>query len=153
MSIETTFTKEQHRQMAVSLFNRTWDLMDKADRTEDEELEMIHIAHTSRYHWGVVGDHVNWSRGEWQISRMYALIGAGEAALKHALANKRIHDHYQLTGFDAAFVAEALARAYHLLGETEHMKAHLAYAHQQAAHIEKESDRDYVLAELATISG
>ena len=45
---------------------------------------MIHAAHASRYHWGEVGDDVNLARGEWQCSRVYAVLGRGEPALWHA---------------------------------------------------------------------
>ena len=60
--------EEWHRKQAVSNFNRTWDLIDKQDRTFEEDMEMIHTAHASRFHWGVIGQAVNFARGEWQIA-------------------------------------------------------------------------------------
>jgi hypothetical protein len=30
----------------------TWDLIDNENRTDGEVLCMIHLAHTSGYHWG-----------------------------------------------------------------------------------------------------
>ncbi|URM33597.1 hypothetical protein LLY41_03775 [Cytobacillus firmus] len=57
--------KDEHKKLAISLFNKVWDLMENPDRTEEENLEMIHMVHTSRYHWGIVGQPVNLSRGEW----------------------------------------------------------------------------------------
>jgi hypothetical protein len=42
------FIKEEwHRKQAVENFNKTWDLIDKKERTKEEDLEMIHTAHTS----------------------------------------------------------------------------------------------------------
>jgi len=38
-----------HRKMAVDYFNSTWDLMNRADRSEEDTLKMIHMAHASRY--------------------------------------------------------------------------------------------------------
>src|ERR1700693_6097609 len=58
--------------------------MDKPDRTRDEEDEMLHAAHASRYHWGVVGQAENRARGEWQISRVYTVLGRGGAAVAPA---------------------------------------------------------------------
>ncbi|WEG16825.1 hypothetical protein PQ478_20325 [Alkalihalophilus pseudofirmus] len=144
-------TKEQHRELAVNLLNQTRKLINKQHRTEDEDLEMIHSAQASSYHWRLTGNYINWSRGEWLTSRVYATLGSGEEALRHAEANKRIAEKYMLSGYDAALVAEALARAYQLLGETEYAKAHLAQAHKLAAAIEKESDRQHILSELNTI--
>lgn len=43
---------EFHKKMAVELFNATWDLMDKKDRTKEDNDAMIHSAHASRYHCG-----------------------------------------------------------------------------------------------------
>src|SRR3954468_10384571 len=40
-----------HRRSGVDLFNYTWTLIEKADRTEAETDEMIHAAHASRWHW------------------------------------------------------------------------------------------------------
>ena len=52
---KTTMTKkgqfdelEWHRKTAVKLFNATWDLIDKKDRTIEDNDEMIHSAHSSR---------------------------------------------------------------------------------------------------------
>src|SRR6478736_3842806 len=65
------------RQLAVDLFNHTWELLDKADRTAADNDEMIHSAHASRFHWGEVPDHEpgNVARGEWLCSRVYAVLG------------------------------------------------------------------------------
>ena len=66
-----------HKKQAVSLFNSTWDLIDKKERSKQEEIEMIHMAHASRYHWGQIGGAVEKARGEWQISRVYAVFRQG----------------------------------------------------------------------------
>ena len=42
---------------------------------------MLHAAHASRFHWGEVGEPVNFARGEWQISRVYAVLGRPEPAI------------------------------------------------------------------------
>jgi hypothetical protein len=34
-------TREVHERLAKSLFNSTWDLLEKKDRTEDDEVAMI----------------------------------------------------------------------------------------------------------------
>lgn len=76
--------KEEHKKFAIDTFNKTWGFIDKQDRSLDEYLEMIHLAHTSRYHWGFAGNELNKARGEWQISRVYSLLGMGESSLKQA---------------------------------------------------------------------
>lgn len=39
-----------HRQLGIDLFNHTWELLDKPNRTRDEDDAMIHAAHASRFH-------------------------------------------------------------------------------------------------------
>jgi len=41
---------EIHEKIAKETFNKTWDYLDKKDRTDEDNLNMIHTAHTSRYH-------------------------------------------------------------------------------------------------------
>ena len=60
--------RQWHRKMAAELFNSTWDLIAKKNRTKDEDDQMIHMAYASRYHWSVVGGPKEAAIGEWQIS-------------------------------------------------------------------------------------
>src|SRR6056297_3383811 len=78
-----TISTEVHKKLAMDTFNKTWDLLDKTNRSEAENIEMIHTAHASRYHWGQVGTPLEFQRGEWQISRVYAVLEMGESALYH----------------------------------------------------------------------
>ena len=55
------------RALAVGLFNHTWTLLENPNRTPEQDDEMLHAAHASRYHWGEVGEPVNLARGEWQV--------------------------------------------------------------------------------------
>ena len=68
-----------HRRLGVDLFNFTWTLIEKADRTPAETDEMIHAAHASRYHWSKAGTNANLGRGEWQIARVYSVLGSRRA--------------------------------------------------------------------------
>ena len=70
---------EYHREEAVKCFNGTWDLIDNKNRTHADDVNMIHMAHASRYHWGQIGTALEFSRGEWQISRVYSLLRMGRA--------------------------------------------------------------------------
>ena len=45
---------------------------------------MIHCAHASAYHWLQVGTPANRARSEWQCSRVHAILGHVEPALRHA---------------------------------------------------------------------
>ena len=45
-----TAEQQWHRTFATSLFNLTWDLLDKADRTPEDDDRMVYAAHASRFH-------------------------------------------------------------------------------------------------------
>src|SRR3954454_12372533 len=98
------------RRWAKELFNQVWTLLDQEDRTPADDAEMIHAVHASCFHWRV-GEPVNAVRGEWQCSRVYAVLDRAEPALYHARRALALCRDHGIGGFDLAFVYEALARA------------------------------------------
>ena len=42
----------EKRELAKMLFGRVWTLLETEERTREQEDEMIHAAHASRFHWG-----------------------------------------------------------------------------------------------------
>lgn len=147
----TEITPELHKKLGISLFNQVWDLIDKADRSEDETESMINAAHASLYHWMQVGEPVNFARGEWQVSRVYSLAGRAEPALHHAANSLRICLQNSIGDFDLAFAYEAMARAYALAGNKQKTKENVDLAMAASGSIREKEDRDYLLRELNTI--
>ena len=143
--------KTVHRQMAIELFNLTWDLMDKPDRTQAETDHMINAAHASRYHWEIAGEAVNIARGEWQISRVYSVVGRAEPCLYHAERCLHVTLENNLVDFDLAFAYEAMARACHLAGDPLETARFITLAEEAGEKIEGKEDRDYFFRELNTI--
>ena len=99
-----------HRALAVDLFNHVWTLLEMPSRTPMQDDEMIHAAHASRHHWGVVGEPANLARGEWQCSRVYSVLGRAEPALWHARRCLAICEEHGIGDWDIAFAWEAIAR-------------------------------------------
>jgi hypothetical protein len=140
-----------HRQWAVQLFNRVWELMDMEKRDQEDTDEMIHAVHASRYHWGMVGAPVNLARGEWQISRVYSVLQRPEPALYHARRCLEICLENKIGDFDLAFAYEALARASMVAGNPTEKTKYLELAHHVAAAVTEEDDRQILLNDLGTI--
>ena len=143
--------QEPHRSFATSLFNLTWDLLDKEGRTQEEDDTMIHAAHASRYHWDQIGTPLEFERGEWQISRVYSVLGHAEAALYHGQRCLEICQENDIADFDLAFAYEALARAHAVAGQGAKSREYIERADEAAQQIEEESTRDYFLSELQTV--
>jgi hypothetical protein len=144
-------TEETHKKFAVGLFNSTWNLMDKKDRTKEEDDKMIHSAHASRFHWGEIGKPLHFERGEWQISRVYSILKRSEPALYHANRCLEICKENNIGDFDIAFAYEAMARAFAISGDKTEFQKYTKLAKEAGEQIKKKEDRDYFFGELKTI--
>ncbi|NHJ41401.1 MAG: hypothetical protein FK731_15325 [Asgard group archaeon] len=144
-------TNDIHKKLAVDAYNKTWALIDKKDKSQEEIDEMIHIAHASRYHWGKIGEPMHFERGEWQISRVYSLINQPESALYHAKRCLDICLENNIGDFDIAFAYEAMARANAVAGKTKEKDVFLQKAREAAENIKKKEDKEYFLTELESI--
>jgi DNA-binding transcriptional MerR regulator len=140
------------RALAVGLFNHTWTLLENADRTAEETDEMIHAAHASRYHWGEVGERVNLARGEWQCSRVYAVLGRGEPALWHARRCLEMTEaNPDREDWDVAAAYEAMARALAVNGDLRAAADWKARAQAACDAISEDDEREVVAQDIATL--
>ena len=148
-----TVEPETHRRLGVDLFNKAWTLMEKSDRTPEDDDELIHCAHASAYHWLQVGTPANRARSEWQCSRVYAILGRAEPALHHAQRCLEICEAAPdaLEEWDLPFAYEALARAHAVAGNAAETLRFLELGRSGAAGIADEDDRALLDADLATI--
>jgi hypothetical protein len=144
---------EFHEKMAKDCFNKTWDLLDKSERNQEEENEMVHTAHASRYHWGVLvnnekGTPVNLQRGEWQIAHVYTVIKRAEPALYHAKTCLRVTEDHDIGDFDLAFAYECMARAMALAKNKDDFERYFKLAKDASQKIKQKEDREFFLEEL-----
>jgi hypothetical protein len=132
-----------HRSLGVELFNQTWGLMDKTDRTPSEDATMLEFAHASAYHWSFCGTVVNQQRGYWLISRVYAVLGIPDASLLFAKLCRESTESglSEMEDFDIAFSFEVLARAYALNGELKKTAEMFKSAIEAGNLIKDEEDR------------
>ena len=145
-----------HRQLGVDLYNSTWALIEKADRTAAETDEMIHRAHASRWHWARVGKDVNLARGEWLCSRVYATLGRGEPALWHARRCVEINEALSADAresWDLPTAYEAMARASFAAGDPASGALWKAKATAALEGIGDADDREQIAQDLATLPG
>lgn len=143
--------KEIHKELAIEFFNLTWDLIDQEKKDQPTIDRMIHAAHASRYHWEVAGGPVNIARGEWLISRVYALLQRTEPCLYHADRCLKITLENDLEGFDLAFAYEAMARGSDLAGDEVETAKYTSLAEEAGTKITETEDREYFFSELKTI--
>jgi hypothetical protein len=144
--------RETERRLAAGLFNDTWRLLDLPKRRPEQDDEMIHAAHASRYHWGNVGEPVTHARGEWLCSRVYAVLGRAEPAMWHAhRCLELLNEFGGAEDWDEAAACEGLARAYSIAGDKAQKDAWLARAREALKAIASPDDRQPIEDDLKTI--
>jgi len=141
------------RQIAAALFNHVWTLLNKLERSVEDDDEMVHAAHASAYHWLDVGNAANRARSEWQCSRVYAVLGRAEPSLHHA--RRCLHFVESSSGemeeWDLPAAYEALARAHAVAGDRAEMERYRALGLEAIAKVADEEDRAPIESDLAGI--
>jgi hypothetical protein len=144
---------EAHKHFSKHCFNRAWDLIDQPNRTPEDNERMIHLAHASIWHWSERSDCTakNLSIGYWQLSRVYALVGAGNDSAKYAriCLEKSPKDD----SFSLGYAYEALARAETIQGNTAKAKEHHAEASRLAETIDDAESKQMLLSDLNGMLG
>ena len=154
MAEEKKYTEQEwHKRAAITLFNLVWSLLDKKDRTKQEDDKMVHAVHASRFHWGEIGTSVEFERGEWQISRVYSVLKRSQSALYHAETCLGICKENNIGDFDIAFAYEAMARAHAVAGDKSDCEKYIKLAKEAGEQIEKKEDKDLFFGDLKTVPG
>ena len=136
------------RQLGVDLFNEVWRLME----TREDDERMVNAAHASAFHWAAAPEckPENRARSEWQISRVYTVLGRGEPAVWHAQRCLEWCESAGIDDWDLAYAYEALARA-HAVSGTGEAGAWKAKAREAGDAIADPEDREHFEEDYATL--
>ena len=151
MSNESPLETTEHRQIAVALFNRSWELLDKDPRTDADNAEMLTAAFTSRYHWRQIGEPKHFSVSDWQVSRVAAVLGYPDLAEEYGRRSLEVASQAGLRPFYVGYAYEALARAARLAGNRAVFAKHLAAAQEMLDQVEDAGERNLLTADLAEL--
>lgn len=135
-----------HKSIAAQTYNACWDLLERP-RTSAEDLTLVGLAYTSRYHWLVVGGPQEWAISDWMVSRVCAATGHVALAIAHAHA---AHAH-DMQGFPAWLIAslhEGSARAALASGDITGCDAAIANARHWLAKESNAEDATYIQQQL-----
>lgn len=140
-----------HRHFAADCFNRTWELIERKDRTGAETEAMVLCAMASLWHWTQRRDCTDRNRsiGHWQVSRAWALAGNGAGALHHA--ERALDLAAGSPPFYIAYAHEAAARAAQVLGDAALAAGHLDQAQRLAADVTDAQERQWLEADLQSL--
>lgn len=134
---------QAHRWFAVSCNNMAWDLLENGNRSHDETEQMIHLAHTSAYHWGETGAPINRLRAYCLLANVHAAAGHDVLAVRFAEDCMRLTEESPegMQDWDRAFALDAMARACASNGLMEEAKKYRERARDAGEAIADEADR------------
>ena len=146
-------TQTAHQFFAAQCFNAAWDLMEKSNRSPEEDEEMLRLNLASHWHWTQRDDYSAKAKStaHWQTSRIYALLSQDENARRYAHLCLQASQDQGIAPFYLAYAYEALARAESVAGNKKEMTHYLDEAHQIANTIAKSNSKQQLLDDLATI--
>ncbi len=146
-----TYTLEEaHKHFAKSINGRVWELLEKPDRSQADNDEMLHAAHACTYHWKWIGTAVHQQRGEWLISHIHAVLGHANEALRYAERCFELTQMHKevMKDFDIAYAFEGLARAHAMLGDQKMAEEFLYLAEQAGNGIANEEDKSIFMSDF-----
>ncbi len=141
-----------HRTFAPRAFNQTWALLDLDEPTREEEEEMLASSFAQRYHWYQAGTPRQRAIADWQVSRVAAVLGYADLALRFGERSLATCLDNDLDAFVTGFAHEAIARAAADVDDIETFTEHLEAARVKLADIEDPEDRDVLEADLTEMS-
>ena len=151
MTDEKMTMDEFHKKIAITTNNGIWPTLDKEDPTKEELDDALHMAHTSMYHWSIIGQPINKARAHYMIARVYCKLGWFDPALYHAEQCLRITEATGVGDFDLAFAYEVLARAYSMGGKASECKKYYDLAKKATDAIKGQEDRKICQSELDNV--
>ena len=142
-----------HKQLAATCFNQVWDLLEKENRTPEEQEQMIHLCHSSFWHWTQADEctEQNLSIGYWQLSRVYAVVGQGENALNYAKRCISVSEEAGLAPFYIGYGYEAAARACIVLGQYDESQRYKESAYEYAEKMTDVESKKLLVSDLESL--
>jgi hypothetical protein len=140
-----------HKYFAAECFNKAWDLIEKTERTPEEDRLMVALNQASLFHWLNRADCTseNLSVGFWQASRIQALLGSADDARRQAETS--LSYSQSLEPFYVGYAYEALARAEFMAGNSAKGDEHLQSAQRHAANVESADRKTMLLKDLDSL--
>jgi hypothetical protein len=137
---------------APMAFNEAWQLLDLAEPSREDEEAMLAASFAQRYHWYQVGTPRNLAIADWQVSRVAAVLGYADLALRFGERSLATCLDNDLDASVTGFAHEAIARAAADVDDVEMFTEHLEAAKEKLAEIEDPEERDTLEADLAEMS-
>ncbi len=142
-----------HRAFAIEAFNRSWELLETENRTDDQDAELLSAAFASRWHWQHAGGVEQLALGDHQIAKSAAVVGLGDLSARFARRAWNVAEVHQWTDWKRAAMAEGMARACVAQGDDAGRDHWFAVARDALATVADAEDREVVESQLVELPG
>jgi hypothetical protein len=141
-----------HRFFSATCFNRTWELLDKTERSAEEHEDLIACALASLWHWRQRPDcgRRNLSIGFWQVSRVYAVLGQAQNAWRYGELCLKVSEGEE--PFYLGYAYEALARAAKMAGDNELSRQYRRHGEELAGQLPDGEEREMLTKDLHSLA-
>ncbi len=141
-----------HRFFSAACFNGVWELLERPNRTPDDDVRLLAAAHASLWHWLQRPDCTprNLSVGYWLLSRAYAVLGNAVEARRYGSLS--LDAAAQEPPFYQGYAHEALARAARSAGDSQLAERHLAEARRFAEEVTESEERTMLESDLQQLA-
>jgi hypothetical protein len=139
------------RELATALFNRCWELLEST-RDESDDIELLTVAFSSRYHWLIAGDTEQWIVSDWMVARAAAAVGSAALSILFAKRAHSAAQENQTPDWLVASTAEGVARAYAASGDVEEFNHWSALATRLVGAIADPDDQSLIASQLDEIT-
>jgi hypothetical protein len=144
-------TSIDDKALASRLFNRCWELLEQDERSEDDNVELLTSALTSRFHWLNAGGPEQLIVSDWMVARAAGAAGSPDTALRFALRAYEAARASESPDWLVASSAEGVARAYAVGHNVEEFTNWAALAGRLAEVIVDTENKTLIESQLADI--
>jgi hypothetical protein len=145
-------SNEAIRELAKAANGRSWELLAKADRSPEEDDQLVEAAYASLYCWRQVGSEVNLQRGLWLVAHTFTVLGDSTRAVRYAESCLALTEEHkvELKDFDVAYAYEGISRALALAGKDEPAKEYHAAAREAGERISDQEDKGIFMSDFSS---
>ena len=138
--------------LAKQLFNEAWELLDRTDRSPADDRLMLANALGSAALWRRVDDPKRHAISDWQVSRVFAVLGDAGWAARFAASGLDLCRRHELGPFLEGYAWESEARAARVAGDPARQDEAVAAARRAAARVTDPAERELLEDDLSELA-
>jgi hypothetical protein len=140
-----------HRSLGIASYQRCWELLDRDNRSKNDEVELLTEAFTARHHWLLAGGTQEWIISDWMVARAAAAVGDGPLSVRFAVRADAATKDTDVDDWLRASTAEGVARAYAALGDATNRDLWAETSARLVEAIADDEDRALIADQLASV--